>query len=97
MAADLSCGRIDPSPAGPLTFAGLTCDTASQMDLTLSFEVAAGFLAMAVFAGWRGARPPNPHKGPRLMPWRFLMILSAAVLLFVLGHVVHLLTSGGTD
>jgi len=94
---DLSCGRIDPRPAGRLTFGGLTCDTASQMDLTLSLKVAAGFLAVAVFTGWRGARPPNPHKGPRLMPWRFLMILSAAVLLFVLGHVAHLLTSGGAD
>jgi hypothetical protein len=82
---------------GRFTFAGATCDTASQMDLTLTLELAAGFLAAAVFAGWRGARPPNPHKGPRLMPWRFLMILSAAVLLFVLGHLVHLLVSGGAD
>ena len=67
------------------------------MDLTLTLELAAGFLATAVFAGWRGARPPNPHKGPRLMPWRFLMIMSAAVLLYVLGHLVHLLVSGGVD
>jgi hypothetical protein len=67
------------------------------MDLTLTLEFAAGFFAVAVFAGWRGARPPNLHKGPRLMPWRFLMVLSAAVLLFVLGHLVHLLVSGGAD
>jgi hypothetical protein len=67
------------------------------MDLTLTLELAAGFLTVAVFAGWRGARPPNPHKGPRLIPWRFLMILMAAVLIFLLGHTIHLLASGPTD
>jgi hypothetical protein len=70
---------------------------ASHMDLTLTLEVAAGLFAVAAFAGWRGARPPNPHKGPRLMPWRFIMLLSAATLMFVLGHAVYLLTSGGQD
>ncbi len=67
------------------------------MDLTLTLELAAGFFAVAALAAWRGARPPNPHKGPRLMPWRFLMLLAAATLIFVLGHAVHLLTSGGQD
>jgi hypothetical protein len=67
------------------------------MDMTLTLEVAAGFLALAVFAGWRGARPPNPHRGPRLAPWRFIMLLSAAVLTFLLGHAVHLLSAGGAD
>jgi hypothetical protein len=67
------------------------------MDLMVTLEVAAGFLALAVFAGWRGARPPNPHRGPRLAPWRFIMLLSAAILMFVLGHAVHMLASGGVD
>ena len=40
--------------------------------------LAAGALALvAVFAGWRGARPPNLRRGPRMVPWRFLMVLSA--------------------
>lgn len=91
---DRSCGRIDFALGQRLTFGAGACDTASQMDLTLTLEVAAAFLAVAVFAGWRGARPPNPHKGPRLAPWRFIMLLSAAILMFVLGHAVHLLTSG---
>jgi hypothetical protein len=64
---------------------------ASQMDLPLTLSIAAGLLALAVFAGWRGARPPNPHRGPRLMPWRFLMLLAAAGLLAMLVHAVNLL------
>jgi hypothetical protein len=86
-----------PAQGARLTFEGLTCDTASQMDMTLTLEVAAGFLAVAVFAGWRGARPPNLDRGPRLAPWRFIMLLSAAVLMFVLGHLVHLLSASGAD
>jgi hypothetical protein len=64
---------------------------AAQMDLPLTLTICAGLLALAVFAGWRGARPPNPHRGPRLMPWRFIMLLAAAGLLAMLVHVVNLL------
>ncbi len=83
--------------AAPLPFAGPACDTASQMDLPLTLAIGCGLLALAVFAGWRGARPPNPHKGPRLMPWRFLMLLAAAGLLAMLVHAVNLLglSTGG--
>ena len=40
---------------------------------------------VAALCGWRGARPPDPMRGPRLVPWRFLMVLAgaAAVLLLV--------------
>ena len=64
---------------------------ASQMDMTLTLEIGAGLLGLAVFAGWRGARPPNPHKGPRLMPWRFIMLAAAACVLPILVHLVTLL------
>ncbi len=67
------------------------------MDLTQTLAASAAFLAIAVFAAWRGARPPNPHRGPRLAPWRFMMLLSAAVLMFLLGHAVHLLSASGAD
>ena len=67
------------------------CDMASQMDMTLTLAVMAGFAGLAVFAGWRGARPPNPHKGPRLMPWRFIMLLAAAGTLPMIVHVLNLL------
>jgi len=47
--------------------------------------LAAACAAVATLCGWRGARPPDPMRGPRLIPWRFLMVLAgaAAVLLFV--------------
>jgi hypothetical protein len=51
------------------------------MDLPTTFMISGGALALATFAGWRGARPPNPFKGPRLIPWRFIMVLAAAAAL----------------
>ncbi|MEO8113083.1 MAG: hypothetical protein ABI655_01795 [Phenylobacterium sp.] len=47
-------------------------------------------LAAVLACGWRGARPPNPHRGPRMVPWRFLMVLAAAGLLVALVHLVNL-------
>lgn len=61
------------------------------MNLTLSVALCAALLALAAFAGWRGARPPNFAKGPRLAPWRFIMVTAAALALFLLVHIVNLL------
>jgi hypothetical protein len=61
------------------------------MSLALTLAIAAGLLALAVFAGWRGARPPNPLKGPRMIPWRFIMVTAAALLLPMVVHIVNLL------
>jgi hypothetical protein len=61
------------------------------MSLTLTLTLAGALLALAVFAGWRGARPPNPHKGPRLAPWRFIMLLAAAGVLVMIVHLVNLM------
>jgi hypothetical protein len=61
------------------------------MDMSLTLMIAAGLLGLVVFAGWRGARPPNPHRGPRLMPWRLIMLVGAACLLPLLVHVASLL------
>jgi hypothetical protein len=54
------------------------------MDLHTSLALCGGLLVIAVFAGWRGSRPPNPHKGPRMVPWRFIMTLAAAGALILL-------------
>lgn len=61
------------------------------MDLQLTLVILGALVAVGLFSGWRGARPPNPHKGPRLMPWRFLMLLAAAGALLMLVHVINLL------
>ena len=76
---------------GRLPYRRRACDTASQMEMTLTLAAAAGLAGLAVFAGWRGARPPNPHKGPRLIPWRFLMVLAAACTIPMIVHVLNLL------
>jgi hypothetical protein len=55
-----------------------------------TLAITAGLLALAVFAGWRGAQPPNPLKGPRLIPWPMIMLLAAAGILPMLVHLVNL-------
>lgn len=60
------------------------------MSFELTLAIAAGLLALAVFAGWRGARPPNPLKGPRMIPWRMIMLLSAACMMPILVHLLNL-------
>jgi hypothetical protein len=44
-------------------------------------------LALTVLFGWLGARPPNFAKGPRLIPYRFLMLLAGAAVLILLIHI----------
>lgn len=41
------------------------------------FAIGIGLAGLAGFAGWRGARPPNPMKGPRMIPWRPIMVMAA--------------------
>ena len=59
--------------------------------IPVTLASAAVGLALVVLFGWRGAQPPNPHRGPRLVPYRFLMILAAAWVLLMLVHLVNLL------
>jgi len=64
------------------------------MSLTTTLVLLGVALAVMVFCGWRGARPPDPFKGPRLMPWRFLMVGAAAIAMLLL---IHLATLFGTE
>jgi hypothetical protein len=61
------------------------------MDIALTLILAGAFLVLALFCGWRGARPFDPVKGPRMAPWSLLMMLSAAGLLLLLVHLANLL------
>lgn len=60
------------------------------MDLTTTLILLTAFVAIMVFCGWRGARAPDPFKGPRMIPWRFLMIGAAAVAMLLLIHLATL-------
>ncbi len=57
------------------------------MDLRLLVALGLGLAALSAFAGWRGARPPNPMKGPRLIPWRAIMVFAAAGAVIVLVQI----------
>ena len=60
------------------------------MSLSLTLFFLAISLAVTVFAGWRGARPVDLMKGPRMMPWRFLMLLSGALSFLLAVHLAAL-------
>lgn len=61
------------------------------MSFSLTLALLAGAVAAGAAFGWLGARPPDPHRGPRMAPYRFLMILSAAIGLMLLVHLVNLM------
>ncbi|WP_438851680.1 hypothetical protein [Brevundimonas nasdae] len=60
------------------------------MTLTTTLILLGAAVAAMVFCGWRGARAPDPFKGPRMIPWRFLMIGAAAVAMLLLIHLATL-------
>jgi hypothetical protein len=61
------------------------------MDLNLTLALCAALLIVAAFAGWRGSKPPNVIKGPRMVPWRFIMVTATAFAMFLIVHIVNLL------
>jgi hypothetical protein len=61
------------------------------MALVPTVILAACALALTVLFGWLGARPANPLRGPRLVPWRFLMLLAFLAMVLAVVHVVALL------
>lgn len=61
------------------------------MTLSLTLSLLAASVAATVFSAWRGARPVNLVTGPRMIPWRFIMLLSATFAALLLIHVGTLL------
>lgn len=61
------------------------------MSLSVTIGLCIALAAIMVAAGWAGARPPDPRKGPRLVPWRFIMLLAAAGLLLMMVHLINLM------
>lgn len=60
-----------------------------SLSVTLILIVAA--VALTVFAGWRGARPWDPRKGVRMIPWRVIMLLSATAVFILAIHLAALM------
>ena len=60
------------------------------MTLPLTLVLLLGCLALGGACGWMGARPPNPHRGPRLVPYRFLMALCGALAIYLAVHLLAL-------
>jgi ABC-type Co2+ transport system permease subunit len=61
------------------------------MDLPLTLAACALFLVLAVVCGWLGARPINVLKGPRMVPWRPLMMACVVALMLMMVHLANLL------
>ena len=63
----------------------------AAMDLDQTLIVLAVAVALTTLCGWMGAREWDIRKGPRMIPWRFMMMLSAIVAAFMLAHLSTLL------
>jgi len=59
--------------------------------LPVTLGTAGACAALALMFGWLGARPPDLRRGPRMAPYRFLMLLAAAGVLLMLVHAANLL------
>ncbi len=60
------------------------------MSMTMTLSLLAATLIVGGFAGWRGARPSDFLK-PRMVPWRFIMLLAGAFAFLLMIHVGTLL------
>jgi len=47
--------------------------------------------ALAIFCGYMGQRPMDLKRGPRMVPWRFLMLMMVLAALLMAVHVRSLL------
>lgn len=64
------------------------------MELTLHTTLIwlAALAVLAAFSGYMGARPMSlKQAGPRMVPWRFIMLLAATAVIVLLVHLVSLL------
>ncbi len=61
------------------------------MGSSFTLWLLAACVAVAGLCGWRGARPADPARGPRLVPWRLLMLFSACGAVLLLVHLLNLL------
>ncbi len=62
--------------------------------MELSLPLTASLLIIAALftalCGYMGGRTLKAHEGPRMVPWRFLMILAFTVALLMIVHLLSL-------
>jgi len=64
---------------------------AMELELVPTVILACVTSGLAIFCGYMGQRPMNPQKGPRMVPWRFLMLLFVVVAIMMVVHMINLL------
>ena len=62
----------------------------ATMPLTATLILLAAAAAVGLYCAWRGAQPPDLVRGPRMLPYRFIMMMAAAVALVAVVHLVNL-------
>lgn len=65
------------------------------MSLPFTTALAGLFLVLTVLCGWLGARASRPLTSPRLVPWRFLMLVAFTGMVAMLVHIVSLVRDPG--
>jgi len=65
------------------------------MSLGVTGAVAAVALLVAVFCAWRGSKPAPLVGHPRMVPWRFIMLVAAVAVMVSLVHIVALVRGDG--
>jgi hypothetical protein len=58
--------------------------------VALTLALAAVGLAVVALAAWRHGRPPEPARGPRMIPWILILLLAATLTLVMIVHLVNL-------
>jgi hypothetical protein len=67
------------------------------MNLPITLALLLASIGLTVFCGWMGARPKDYSK-PRRIPWQFLMLPSALlVLIMIVGVLNELGVTTGTN
>jgi len=61
------------------------------MGWPLTLSLMAAFALLAVFCGWRDMQPADLVKGPRMFPYRPVMLLAVVGVVVMLVHVVNML------
>jgi len=65
------------------------------MTAPVTAALAGACFLLAILFGWRGARIARPHTEPRLVPWRFLMLIAFTGMVAMLVHLVTLVRGDG--